>query len=219
MSSPLFFGEIGVKTRIKAIAKYKKTTWGIAIIFVILLLILGVLFLTNPKTNISSGAVQNGLGVEKVSDNQNIHSYNDIISKLTGESKYAYVDLGMQNQVLVVTDMTYEIDGSNAALDCNLYYEMDNEVYLLGSVQSMGTAYPVSIKDNYVITASNQEMGIYKIDTSHLTLSESRYKAIYGEENDKYIYIDYSGEEKEITEEEYLKAFNQYSDAKVISFE
>ncbi len=48
---PLAFGEMGVKSRIKSVLSYKKPTVWIIAICLILSIVLGVCFLTNPKSN------------------------------------------------------------------------------------------------------------------------------------------------------------------------
>lgn len=49
---PLAFGETGVKGRIKSVLSYKKPTLWIIIIAVISCIVVGVCFLTNPKTDL-----------------------------------------------------------------------------------------------------------------------------------------------------------------------
>lgn len=48
---PLAFGETGVKSRIKSVLSYKKPTVWIIAVCLILSIVLGVCFLTNPKSN------------------------------------------------------------------------------------------------------------------------------------------------------------------------
>ncbi len=48
---PLAFGETGVKNRIKSVLNYKKPTVWIIAVCLILSIVLGVCFLTNPKSN------------------------------------------------------------------------------------------------------------------------------------------------------------------------
>lgn len=48
---PLAFGETGVKSRIKSVLNYKKPTVWIIAVCLILSIVLGVCFLTNPKSN------------------------------------------------------------------------------------------------------------------------------------------------------------------------
>lgn len=46
---PLAFGEVGVKERIKSVLHYKRPTFWILIISILICVVLGVCFLTNPK--------------------------------------------------------------------------------------------------------------------------------------------------------------------------
>ncbi len=48
---PLAFGETGVKSRIKSVLNYKKPTIWIIAVCLVLSIVLGVCFLTNPKSN------------------------------------------------------------------------------------------------------------------------------------------------------------------------
>ena len=47
---PLAFGEVGVKSRIKAVLNYKRPAFWIIVVCVVVSCVLGVCFLTNPKT-------------------------------------------------------------------------------------------------------------------------------------------------------------------------
>lgn len=46
---PLAFGEVGVKERIKSVLNYKKPTFWIVVISILICTIIGICFLTNPK--------------------------------------------------------------------------------------------------------------------------------------------------------------------------
>lgn len=48
---PLAFGEVGVKSRVRSILNYKKPMFWVIIVSVILCLIAGLLFITDPKTD------------------------------------------------------------------------------------------------------------------------------------------------------------------------
>ncbi len=54
---PLAFGEVNVKKRIKAVLNYKKPTFWVLIVAVAVSGIVGVCFMTNPKTDTQSNAV------------------------------------------------------------------------------------------------------------------------------------------------------------------
>ncbi len=51
LACPLAFGEVGVKQRIKSVLNYKKPAFWVLIIVVILSIIIGICFMTNPKIN------------------------------------------------------------------------------------------------------------------------------------------------------------------------
>lgn len=52
-ASPLAFGEVGVKNRVKSVLNYKKPAFWIILIAIAASIAAGVCFLTNPKTSIS----------------------------------------------------------------------------------------------------------------------------------------------------------------------
>ena len=56
---PLAFGEVGVKKRVKSVLNYKKPTFWIIVAAVVACIVVGVCFLTNPKTaDISFGNIR-----------------------------------------------------------------------------------------------------------------------------------------------------------------
>lgn len=72
-------------------------------------------------------------------------SYDEIISTLSVGEGYAYVTLnGYDGDILATCTGTYE-DGGNHAIDALLYVENNGKAELLASVQTGGTAYPVTI--------------------------------------------------------------------------
>lgn len=46
---PLAFGEVGVKERVKSVMNYKKPTFWIVLVSVVICAVVAVCFLTNPK--------------------------------------------------------------------------------------------------------------------------------------------------------------------------
>ncbi len=73
-------------------------------------------------------------------------SYDDIISKLSKDSGYAYINLnGYDGDILAVCSGTYEDDGINCAIDATLYVNNNDKAELLASIQTGGTAYPIKV--------------------------------------------------------------------------
>lgn len=73
-------------------------------------------------------------------NNENL--YGHIIAKLGDDEQFSLRDIGEKNNVLFTTDMTYDDrNGHNAAVYCDVYYALSGEVYPLGRIESMGTAF------------------------------------------------------------------------------
>ncbi len=75
-------------------------------------------------------------------------SYDEIISRLPSGAGYAYIRLnGYEGDVLAVSSSTYEDNGIHCAIDAVLYAENNGRAELLASIQTGGTAYPVTVED------------------------------------------------------------------------
>ena len=73
-------------------------------------------------------------------------SYDEIISLLSADEGYAYINLnGYEGDILATCTGTYEDNGVNCAIDAMLYVENNGKAELLASVQTGGTAYPVTV--------------------------------------------------------------------------
>ncbi len=73
-------------------------------------------------------------------------SYDEIISQLSTGEGYAYINLnGYEGDILATCTGTYEDNGVNCAIDAMLYVENNGKAELLASVQTGGTAYPVTV--------------------------------------------------------------------------
>ena len=146
--------------------------------------------------------------------------YGEIIAGLGDEEQFALEDIGEKNDVLFTTDATYD-DGfaHDAALYCNIYYAMDGKTYHLGRIESMGTAYPISYGKKCIYTASQHSWEIYVIDTSdHKLVLKEQYETVYGEDDEvSYLRLK-DGTEEAVSEEDYLKIYEEYQQSYVISF-
>lgn len=75
-------------------------------------------------------------------------SYDAIISSLPAGAGYAYITLnGYDGKILAVSSSTFGDDDSNYAIDAALYAENDGKAELLASIQTGGTAYPITVED------------------------------------------------------------------------
>ena len=83
--------------------------------------------------------------------------------------------------MLFVTEQSYTYDtGIEAALYCQVYYSIDGSVKDLGSVESEGTAYPVSYGQGCIYTAGNHSVSKYVIDeTTYQLICEQKDEVSY----------------------------------------
>lgn len=154
------------------------------------------------------------------SESQNIAAiYGETISELEDNELFAIVDTNAALPVLLVTSQIYDDGmGNQAALKCDVYYLVDKEVKIIGTIESMGTAYPVSYDKTGIYSASGHDMQCFEIEKSGvMKLSEGVYEQF--DENGNITYTIKKGDKsEEITDEEYYTAFEKYSNATVISF-
>ena len=150
-------------------------------------------------------------------DNENL--YGDIIAELGDDEQFSLRDIGEKNDVLFTTDMTYDDgNGHNAAINCDVYYALEGEVYPLGSIESMGTAWPVSYGEKCIYTASLHSLVVYRFDQKKKQWTVSWYEERFDENGDaSYQYIE-DGEVKTISEKEYLDAWKLMEKGTVINF-
>ena len=153
---------------------------------------------------------------------ENASLYGNTIAGLDDQTQFALVDIGLEHTVLFTTEQSYTYDaGVQAALDCHVYYVIDGNVKDLGSVESEGTAYPVSYGQGCIYTAGNHSVSKYVIDeTTYQLICEQKDEVSYDVDgNASYIRF-YPGTDKEksSTEKAFNEAVESYSQAVPISF-
>ena len=73
-------------------------------------------------------------------------SYDEIIAQLPVDAGYAYINLnGYEGDILATCTSTYEDNGVHCGIDATLYVENNGKAELLASIQTGGTAYPVTV--------------------------------------------------------------------------
>ena len=87
VAAPLAFGEVAVKSRIKSVLNYKKPTFWVIIVSIVISVVIGIGFMTNPttknKNNSSNEAEENSeIGTSDVTDTTDTTEPNDTIIKL-----------------------------------------------------------------------------------------------------------------------------------------
>ena len=154
---------------------------------------------------------------EKSSDNAAI--YGETIAGLEDNELFAIVDTNASSPVLLVTSQVYDDRlGNQAALNCEVYYLVDKEVKNIGTIESMGTAYPISYDETGIYAASSHGMQRFEVDKSGaIELADGIYEQFDENGNVSYT-MEKENETKTISEEEYYDAFEKYINAVVVSF-
>lgn len=146
-------------------------------------------------------------------------AYEETIGGLEDNELFALIDTNAPLSVLLVTSQVFDDGtGKQAAIQCDVYYLADKEVKKIGTIESMGTAYPISYDETGIYTASGHAMQRYEVEQSGtLKLAE-----VIQEQFDENGAADYTmekeNETKTISEEEYYDVFEKYNNAVVVSF-
>ena len=152
-------------------------------------------------------------------------NYEDTITGLPDGVQFALVDLGLRYPVLLTTDHTYDDgNGHNAAVYCDVYYEMDDgTVKKMGTLESGGTAYPIAHSPTCLYTTHGHGMEGYVIDekdgkTPYL---QPAWSLLMTPTTGEDIYTRTTGDTQEIiTEAMYLSWLEKlFQDAEVVNFE
>lgn len=153
---------------------------------------------------------------------ENASLYGNTIAGLNDQTQFALVDIGLEHDVLFVTEQSYTYDtGIEAALYCQVYYSIDGSVKDLGSVESEGTAYPVSYGHGCIYTAGNHSVSKYVIDeATYQLICEQKDEVSYDADGNVSYIRSYPGmdKEKSSTEKAYNEAMEAYSQAVPVSF-
>lgn len=148
--------------------------------------------------------------------------YGNTIAALDDQTQFALVDIGLEHTVLFTTEQSYTYDtGVQVTLDCHVYYVIDGSVKDLGSVESEGTAYPVSYGQGCIYTAGNHSVSKYVIDEmTYQIICEQKDEVSYDADGNVFYIRSYPGmdKEKSSTEKAFNEAMEAYHEAVPISF-
>lgn len=159
-----------------------------------------------------------GCGKETKS-NTNTDIYGETIGGLEDDELFAIIETNASLPVLLVSSQVYNDGlGNRASLRCDVYYLIDKEAKNIGTIESMGTAYPISYDKSGIYVASGHDMQRFEIDKSGvLKLAEGIYEKFDENGNAGYT-IEHEDKIEEITEKEYYEFFEKYNNATVVSF-
>ncbi len=151
-----------------------------------------------------------------------LEKYDSFISELSADKYYAFAGVGKQCDVLLVTDGVYDYgDGNMAAIDAKIYcLDAGGNVVEVGTVMSDGTAYPLSVYDEYLICGGGHHVEMDFVNNGNLITY--KYAEEVFDENAKatYGYFDYDSKfEGEVDDDSKLtELFDIYAKAIVINF-
>lgn len=133
--------------------------------------------------------------------------------KLTSGMGYANATVNGTDVLLVSTGTFDDLEGHANAIDSTVFEYKDGAVYEVGKVISGGTAYPISIKDGYIYSASNHWVCKYAIANDKLDIME-KASVIYDENGNGTFHYesDDAGNYGSIDSAEAEKIFNQLLD-------
>lgn len=145
--------------------------------------------------------------------------YEETIGGLEDDELFVLIDTNAPAPVLLVTSQVYDDGaGKQASITCDVYYPTGKKVQKIGTIESMGTAYPVSYDKTGIYTASGHSMQRYEVEKSGtLKLAEGILEQFDENGNASYTMIK-ENETKTISEEAYYTAFEKYSNAMVAGF-
>lgn len=120
--------------------------------------------------NSLEGVASNEL--EELAGKNEFASYDEVLSYLTDDMSYAYVDImGSDEPVLLINcEGTYDNgDGNMAAIEAFPYLKRADGTVICGSViSSSGTAYPISVSDDgQIFSGGNHDINVYAITTEN----------------------------------------------------
>ena len=146
--------------------------------------------------------------------------YEDTIAALPEDEYTATVDIGLEYPVLLTTDEVYD-DGSGdeAAIYCDVYYPVDKKVQKIGSVESMGTAYPIAYSKDGIYAALDRGVQKYNVDTASgkLVMTQNVYVS-YNAEGTASYFSEESGTAKSVSVSEYDSAQDVYAHCVTVDF-
>lgn len=149
--------------------------------------------------------------------------YSSVIEAMSEDEAYAYVERPEGGlPVLLIAEGTYSYDeDTEAAITCRVYYAWDGEVKEIGTVESLGTAYPVRYDENWIYAAGGHFAAQYAVDDSQKQLVAVQYvnENFDTDGNASYTYFDSENGEQETQDPSYFEnMFEIYEKAKIVNF-
>ena len=149
-----------------------------------------------------------------------IEALGKAVAGLGDDELFAIVEIGAKHSVLLTSDQTYDDkNGNQASIFCDVYYEgEDGEAKKIGTLESLGTAYPIAYDKSGLYTAGGHEVRRYEVDKAgFLVMAEGVYE-IYDETGTAAYTRETADGTETITEKEYMAMVEAYGKATVVNF-
>ena len=145
--------------------------------------------------------------------------YEDTIAALPEDEYTATVDIGLEYPVLLTTDEVYD-DGSGdeAAIYCDVYYPVDKKVQKIGSVESMGTAYPIACSRDGIYSVLDGGVQNYTADASGKRAMTQNIYVSYDEQGNAAYFSGDGSSAQSVSADVYDSAQDAYTKCTVVSF-
>lgn len=171
---------------------------------------------TEGITCSTTGVTWAGLDAAKQENTTWIYVENSSYSGFFAAKGYvAYAQMEMDGtSIFLVSDGSYQDGDHTYAISCDVYrVGADAAPEKLGSLESGGTAYPLSSGADGIYVTSGHSIEVYTIDAANGKLGLARSNTeVYDENgNATYYRLDDQGQTVESTEEEYIKEWDIYS--------
>lgn len=152
--------------------------------------------------------------------NDDIEALGKVVSGLGDDDLFAIIEIGAKHPVLLTSDQTYDDkNGNQASIFCDVYYEgEDGEAKKIGTLESLGTAYPIAYDKSGLYTAGGHEVQRYEVDKAgFLVMAEGVYE-IYDDTGTAAYTRETADGTETITEKEYMAMVEAYGKAAVVNF-
>ncbi|WP_026507896.1 hypothetical protein [Butyrivibrio sp. MC2013] len=166
-------------------------------------------------------ALNDGEGIAPDLDISGCDTFTQIVDrKLEDGMGYDNVRIG-EEDVLLVSSGCFDNDGNGqmAAIDSTIYMYTDDSIVMIGKVTCGGTAYPLCVKDGYLICGANHWISKSTIKDGKLLLVDESWAEFSEDGEDAYYHYDVEKDEVSVvSEEEFWKSFDILEDAELIEY-
>ncbi len=136
LSYPLYFGEIGIKDRIRAVKNYRNPGVGLIVIASILFGIVSGCFLTDPKVE----AAVVDMALDEKTSGESVDRYEDLMSGPVGATLFDS-DVVLETDACTVQPYWYTFDGCVFDICYGASGDTSAEIWLITSLVNDGVTY------------------------------------------------------------------------------